>query len=102
MKPMTEELKSKIWESHAGTNVGRKTNWDEIYDTEEELISDLFHEKILTDEDTSLTYKICKGYEYIKGFRRYYKKANCLTEKQMQQLKRLAYEIAFHIYVGEI
>ena len=55
--------------------------------------------KILTDEDTSLSYKWCKGYEYIKGFRKYYQKNKTLTEKQMLQLKRLAFEIAFRIYV---
>ena len=100
MKQITEGLKQKIWKSHAG-GWKEKTHWDEIYDTEEELIHDLFHKKILTDEDTSLSYKWCKGYEYIKGFRKYYKKHNTLTEKQILQLKRLAFEIAFHIYINE-
>ena len=95
MKQLTEELKLKINSSRAGL---KKCKWDEIYDTEEELINDLFSEKVLTDEDTSLTYKICKGYEFIKGFRKYYKKNGSLTEKQMTQLKRLASEIAYHVY----
>ena len=70
----------------------------EFFDTEEELIKDLFSEKVLTDEDTNLQYKICKGYDFIKGFRKYYQKNGTLTEKQLTQLKRLASEIAYHVY----
>ena len=95
MKQLTEELKIKINSSRAGL---KKCKWDEIYDTEEELIDDLFSEKVLTDEDTSIMSKVCKGYEFVKGFRKYYQKNGTLTEKQMTQLKRLASEIAFHIY----
>ena len=95
MKQLTEELKFKINSFRARI---KKCKWDEIYDTEEELIDDLFSEKVLTDEDTSLMYKVCKGYEFIKGFRKYYKKNGSLTEKQMTQLKRLASEIAYHVY----
>ena len=99
MKQLTEELKFKINSSRAGI---KKCKWDEIYDTEEELINDLFSEKVLTDEDTSLMYKVCKGYEFIKGFRKYYKKNGSLTEKQMTQLKRLASEIAYHVYCEQL
>ena len=95
MKHITEELKFEINLSRQGH---KKCEWDKIYDTEEELIDDLFSEKVLTDEDTSLMYKVCKGYEFIKGFRKYYKKNGSLTEKQMTQLKRLASEIAYHVY----
>ena len=95
MKPITEELKFKINSSRAGLS---SCKWNEIYDTKEELIKDLFSEKVLTDEDTSLMYKVCKGYDFIKGFRKYYKKNGSLTEKQMTQLKRLASEIAYHVY----
>lgn len=95
MKQITEELKFKINSSRAGL---KKCKWDEIYDTEEELIKDLFSEKVLTDEDTNLQYKICRGYDFIKGFRKYYQKNGTLTEKQLTQLKRLASEIAYHIY----
>ena len=62
------------------------------------FIKDLFNEKILTDEDTHYVFKVCKGYEYIKSFRRFYKKNGYLTPKQLSQLKRLAYEIAYWIY----
>lgn len=95
MKPITEELKYKIHSSRAGI---RPCRWNDIYDTEEELITDLFSEKVLTDEDASFTYNMCKGYDFIKGFRKYYKENGALTEKQMTQLKRLASEIAYHIY----
>lgn len=95
MKPITEDLKFKINSSRAGL---KSCKWNEIYDTEEELINDLFSKKVLTDEDTSLAYKICKGYQFIKSFRNYYKKNGSLTEKQMIQLKRLASEIAYHVY----
>lgn len=95
MKPITEELKFKINSSRAGI---KKCKWNEIYDTEDELIKDLFSEKVLTDEDTSLQYKICKGYEFIKGLRKYYQKNGIFTEKQIMQLKRLASEIAYHVY----
>lgn len=96
MKPITEELGNKINSSRAGL---KKCKWDEIYDSEDELIKDLFSEKVLTDEDTSLIYKMCKGYEFIKSFRKYYKKNGNLTEKQITQLKRLASEIAYHVYI---
>ena len=95
MKPITEELKFKINSSRAGLS---SCKWNEIYDTEEELIKDLFSEKVLTDEDTNLQYKICKGYDFIKGFRKYYQKNGTLTEKQLTQLKRLASEIAYNVY----
>ena len=94
MKPL-KEFQSKIYSSRAEM---QSCKWDDIYDTEEELIKDLFSEKVLTDEDTHNMYKLCKGYEYIKGFRKYYKKNGTLTEKQMTQLKRLAVEIAYHVY----
>ena len=42
MKPITEELKFKINSSRAGI---KKCKWNEIYDTEDELIKDLFSEK---------------------------------------------------------
>lgn len=95
MKPLTDELKFKLRQSHAG--IGR-VHWDMVYDTEDELVADLFHEKIYTDEDNVSIYAMCRGYEYIKGFRRYYKKHGTLTEKQISQLKRMAAEIAFRIY----
>lgn len=95
MKQITDELKFKLRKSQAGLE---KCNWNEIYDTEEELIQDLFNEKVYTDEDNVPMYRWCKGYEFIKGFRKYYQKNGTLTEKQMTQLKRLASEIAYRVY----
>lgn len=98
MKQITEDLKFKIHSSRAGL---KKCKWDEIYDTEDEIVKDLFSKKVLTDEDTTLSYKLCKGYDYIKSFRKYYQKNGILTDKQMTQLKRLASEIAYHVYCVE-
>lgn len=97
MKPITEELKHELWKSHAKCNT-KSVKWDSIFDTEEELLQALFHEKVKTPDDKVPMYKWCGGYEYIKGFRNYYQKHGTLTEKQMVQLKRLATEIAYHIY----
>lgn len=97
MKQITEELYFKIWKSHTG-GFGERAKWNEIFDTEEELIKALFHEKVLTDEDKVPMYKWCRGYEFIKGLRKYYNKNMSLTPKQMTQLKRLAPEIAYQIY----
>lgn len=100
MKELTETLRNKIINAYNAYNkTGRTTcRWNDIYDTEEELIKDLFNEKVLTDEDTSISYKICRGYEYIKSFRKFYKKNGYLTPKQITQLKRIAYAIAYNIY----
>lgn len=94
MKEITEALKFKIRSSRAGLE---KCKWNDIYDTESELIKDMFSKKVLTDEDTTILHA-CKGYEYIKSFRRHYNQNGKLTEKQITQLKRLASEIAYHIY----
>ena len=97
MKQLTESLLASIGKAHIG--IGTKPcKWDSIFDNEEELIAALFHKNVYTDEDNVPMRKWCKGYEYIKGFRRYYKKNNCLTDSQMRQLKRMAYEIAYQIY----
>lgn len=97
MKEINTTLKNKITSAYYGTEKAT-CKWKDIYDTEEELIKDLFNGKVLTDEDTSISYKICKGYEYIKSFRKFYNKNTYLTPKQISQLKRLAYAIAYNIY----
>ena len=99
MKAITENLLYELKMSHNGIN-SKSVKWDSIFDTEEELLQALFHEKVYTDEDKVPMFKWCKGYEYIKGFRRYYTKHGRLTDKQMTQLKRLASEIAYQIYCG--
>jgi len=97
MKQITEKLKTELEKSHAG-GFNTKLKWNDIFDTEEELIQALFNTKIHTDEDGVPIRKWCKGYEYIKGFRKYYSKNGNLTEGQIRQLKRLASEIAYRIY----
>ena len=100
MKAITKELKFELEKSHARMNT-KPVKWDSIFDTEAELIEALFHEKVYTPDDKVSMHKWCGGYEYIIGFRKYYKKNGKLTEKQMVQLKRLAAEIAYHIYCGK-
>ena len=97
MKEITQEIRFQIEKSHNGIN-NKPCKWDSIFDSEEELVQALFHEKVYTDENNVPMRKWCKGYEYIKGFRRYYKKNGNLTDAQMRQLKRLAHEIAYAIY----
>lgn len=100
MKQITEELKFELQKSHNGINT-KSFKWNNIFDTEEELIKALFNKKVYTDEDNVPMYKWCKGYEYIKGFRRYYLNNGKLTDNQIKQLKRLACEIAYCIYCVE-
>lgn len=97
MKQITEKLKFELKKSHAG-GFNTKIKWNDIFDTEEELIQALFNEKIYTDEDGLPMWKWCKGYDFIKGFRNYYRKNGNLTEGQIRQLKRLAAEMAYHIF----
>ena len=51
MKELTETLRNKIINAYNGYNkTGRTTcKWNDIYDTEEELIKDLFNEKVLKE-----------------------------------------------------
>lgn len=42
MKPVTPELKSKLIQSNAGL---KKVKWNEVFDTEEELVRAMFNEK---------------------------------------------------------
>ena len=93
MKNITDFLIQKLNLSHCGL---AKFSWNEIYDTEDELIQDMFNEKIHTDGLST-----CRGYGYIKSFRAYYNVHNNLTEKQIRQLKRLAGEIAYNIYAKQ-
>lgn len=97
MKQITEKLKIKIEKSHIG-NCNTRIKWSDIFDTEEELIQSLFNVKIHTDDDSISMLGWCRGYEYIKSFRKHYLKNGNLTEGQIRQLKRLAAEIAYHIY----
>lgn len=93
MKTITDELKAKLKKSNGGL---AKVKWDEIFDNEQELVEAMFNERV--DVEDVPMYLRCKGYEYIKSFRRYYEKNGYLTDKQMTQLKRLGSQIAYRIY----
>lgn len=93
MKNLDDKSKHRIICSHTG--IGKKVKWNEIYDTEEELVNDMMNENLIADGSVHS----CRGYEYIKSFREYFKKNGSLTEKQMTQLKRLGYEIAYNLYI---
>lgn len=97
MKKITEDILYELQKSHSGIN-SKSCKWDIIFETEEELIQALFNEKVYTDEDNVPMYKWCRGYNYIKSFRKYYQKNGKLTEPQIRQLKRLSSEIAYCIY----
>jgi hypothetical protein len=95
MKSINKDLIFKIEAANAGI---KSCKWNEIFDTEEELVEAMFNEKVIVDPTS---YMVCKGYEYIKSFREYYEKHGHLTDKQMTQLKRIAVPIAFRVYCFE-
>ena len=96
MKTVDTNLIAKLNKSCAGL---AKVSWDDIFDTEEELIQAMFDEHVVVEN--APLHKLCRGYEYIKSFRQYYNKHNVLTEAQVRQLKRLASEIAYQIYCNK-
>ncbi len=93
MKTITNELRAKLIKSNSGL---AKVKWNEIFDSEQELIEAMFNEKVAVEN--APMYLMCRGYEYIKSFRRYYEKNGCLTNKQITHLKRLGLQIAYRIY----
>ena len=58
-------------------------SWDELFDSEDELLSAMM-------KCPTIGGLVPRGFGYIEGFQRYYKKHGCLTPKQMSQLKRMA------------
>ena len=69
--------------------------WTELYDTEQDLIDDML--KTYTDPK-GIYWKLCKGYEFLNGFKAYYAKYGHLTDRQLTQLKRLAPEIHRNVH----
>lgn len=67
--------------------------WFEYYSNEQELIDDM----MLTCTEGTY-WKLCRGYEYLRGFKKYYQKNGYLTERQMTQLKRLAGEVYRNVH----
>lgn len=72
---------------------GIKVSWDECYPNEQALVGAM----MLCNADATKSNRLVRGYEYIAGFQRYYRKHGTLTAKQMVQLKRLATAIYKHL-----
>ena len=73
--------------------------WSDLYQTEQDLINDMLKTKSNPNEVAYV--HLVKGYGYIEGFKRYYEKHGCLTDKQMTQLKRLATEVYKNVNWGK-
>ena len=73
-----------------------KGKWNELYETEQDLIDDMMKAK--SDVNKYRLTELVVGYEYVESFKRYYKKNGKLTDKQMTQLKRLASSIYKNIH----
>lgn len=71
-------------------------HWTDIYDTEDELLNDLMVIKIREDYPNPTN-----GYIYLLGFQAKIRRGEALTDKQMTQLKRLAYVVAFEKYLRD-
>lgn len=71
-------------------------SWKTFYDSEEELILDMLKAK--SDEKTTLYHELVRGWVYVESFKKYYKKNGKLTDKQMVQLKRMAYSIYSNVH----
>lgn len=52
----------------------RRSTWTDFYDTEEELLSDMFRTKSNEKTDRCYYWQLVKGYGYIDSFKRYYSK----------------------------
>lgn len=93
MKQIDDNMRSRLWYSRQGL---KPMKWDEIYDSEKELINDMLS---IDASPSQPAHKIVRGYEYILSFQKRILSGQELTEKQMTQLKRLAVNIAFKKYI---
>lgn len=73
----------------------KQVRWDELYDSEQELLESMM--KCKTDANVYPTYQLVRGYEYIGSFQKQYSRKGSLTEKQLTQVKRLAKSIYAHL-----
>lgn len=71
--------------------LGESVAWEDVYDSEQEMIDDL--KKVYIPKDRVAPNSTFIGYEYIYSFAYYVQKGWTLSEKQMKQCKRLAKEI---------
>ena len=74
--------------------------WYELYTSEDALIKDMLLTK--SDPKTEAYGQLVRGYEYINGFKKYYKEHGTLTDKQMTQLKRLASSIYNNVHYDNV
>lgn len=65
--------------------------WNEYFPTEQDLLNALM---IINASENQYSYLVPCGYVYLQSFQKRIKSGKPLTDKQMTQLKRLAYEIA--------
>lgn len=65
--------------------------WNEVFDNEEQIIDAL--RKVYIPKNRTAPQSTFKGYEYIYSFAYYVQHGWTLSDKQMQQCKRLALEI---------
>lgn len=94
MKAIDENMISRLHQSRAGF---RTLRWDEIYDTEQELIDDMLAVDAFPEGKPE--YRLIRGYDYITSFQNRVERGIPLSEKQMIQLKRLASNIAYGKYI---
>ena len=92
MKTINDALRIKIESSRRGV---KTLKWSEIYDNENELLSDL-----LKLNFKCYNYQLPRGYVYLQSFQEQVNNGKILTEKQMTQLKRLASSIAYTLYIA--
>lgn len=90
MKPI-EQWQQKVREQYVGIN---HVKWNEIYDTEEELIGDMLCVDCTKRNPV-------RGYEFIAGFQIWHGAGRELTAKQITQTKRLAGNIAYDLYLRD-
>lgn len=67
--------------------------WNEIYQSEDEIVEDLKQIHIPKKEDLYKIGGLYKGYEYIHSFAKQVQSGKTLSDKQMTQCKKLAFEI---------
>lgn len=72
-----------------------KCRWNEIYDSEEELVSDLM-------KSGNYQRKGTKGYVYLESFKKTVADGKELSAKQMIQLKRLSREVYINVHDSDV
>jgi len=77
----------------------RRVPWTDIYDNEDDLIADL--ERIDVPSNRTPPSNTFKGYDYIYSFAQRVQRGIPLSDKQMEQAKRLALEIKKAISIQE-